>query len=239
MGRSLDLTGAAFGRLLVLNEAAAVRQPSGKRQRRWRCLCSCGTETIVRGESLTIGNTRSCGCLKRDVSIQNGKRNRRHGMVGTPTYESWSAMLSRCRHVDAPQNRHHGGAGVTVCARWDPRLGGSFENFLSDMGERPKGTTLDRFPDNRGNYNPSNTRWATPAQQAANMSSNVLIELDGEHVILSEAAKRVGLHRDTLGLRYRKGERGERLLRPAQHTGRRAWKSQETLPSSVGSNLNP
>jgi hypothetical protein len=235
MGRPLELSGATFGRLLVLDEAEAIRRPSGKRQRMWRCRCACGEDVIVRGESLTLGNTRSCGCWKREVAAEHGKRNRRHGMIDTPSYESWSAMLSRCRRVHAPENRHHGGAGVVVCARWEPRLGGSFENFLSDMGERPKGTTLDRFPDQQGNYEPGNTRWATPAQQAANMSSNVLVELDGELVILNEAARRCGLHPDTLGLRYRRGDRGERLFRPAQHTGRRAWKSQGSEQSSAGS----
>jgi hypothetical protein len=160
-------------------------------------------------------------------------------MVDTPTYESWAAMLSRCRRVHAPENRHHGGAGVVVCARWDPQCGGSFENFLVDMGERPTGTTIDRFPDGKGDYEPGNTRWATPAQQAQNMASNVLIELDGEQVTLSEAARRAGLHPDTFGLRYRRGERGERLFRPAEHTGRRAAKSRGSVRSAAGSSQDP
>ena len=189
----------------------------------------------MRGESLTSGNTGSCGCWKRETAAKHGKRNRRHGMIDTPSYGSWASMLSRCRRVHAPENRRHGGAGVTVCARWDPRAGGSFENFYADMGERLPGTTLDRFPDMTGNYEPGNTRWATPEQQSSNMRSNVLIEIDGEQVTMAEAARRSGIHSDTLGMRYGKGERGERLFRPTEHVGRRAWKSQGIGPSSVGS----
>lgn len=81
----------------------------------------------------------------------------------SPTYASWQAMLSRCRYPERDPQAKHCRRGIVVCSRWQ-----TFENFLADMGERPLGTTLDRFPDLNGNYEPSNCRWATPIEQARN-----------------------------------------------------------------------
>lgn len=85
------------------------------------------------------------------------------GRKTTPTFRSWCAMLQRCLDPNAEKYPKYGGAGIKVCKRWR-----SFEKFLEDMGERPAGTTLDRFPNRRGNYAPCNCRWATPKQQVAN-----------------------------------------------------------------------
>jgi len=72
-------------------------------------------------------------------------------------------MRQRCFDSARAGYRDYGGRGITVCQRWN-----SFENFLADMGERPIGKTLDRFPNPDGNYEPGNCRWATPLEQARN-----------------------------------------------------------------------
>src|SRR6478735_6921556 len=75
-------------------------------------------------------------------------------------YHSWCAMRQRCQNEKTENYPRYGGAGITVCDRWQ-----RFQNFLEDMGLAPPGMTLDRYPNRSGNYEPGNVRWATPKQQ--------------------------------------------------------------------------
>lgn len=86
----------------------------------------------------------------------------RAGGVVSQTYDTWRCMRRRCEQPSNNRYYLYGARGITVCARWQ-----SFENFLEDMGERPAGKTLDRI-NTDGNYEPSNCRWATMKEQAAN-----------------------------------------------------------------------
>lgn len=91
-----------------------------------------------------------------------------HSSGGTKsrTYRSWMSMKDRCLNPRSVGYGYYGGSGIKIHPRWIGEDG--FTNFLSDMGERPEGMTLDRFPNMSGNYEPGNCRWATPAMQAAN-----------------------------------------------------------------------
>jgi hypothetical protein len=86
----------------------------------------------------------------------------KHGGERTPTYSSWSNMMSRCYQPSYPRKEHYSEKGIKVCKRWH-----SFENFLDDMGERPDGTTLGRINHNK-NYSLGNCRWETWQQQNEN-----------------------------------------------------------------------
>jgi hypothetical protein len=84
-------------------------------------------------------------------------------------------MIQRCTYPKHHSWNNYGGRGITVCERWLH----SFENFLIDMGPRPKGTTLDRYPDNDGNYELTNCRWATASEQRANQRKSVVGKMEG------------------------------------------------------------
>lgn len=155
----LLLTGQKFGRLTVADLAASDRMT------RWHVRCDCGSEFICRGTSLTSGHTKSCGCLSVEVSTT-------HGQSKSPEFKAWQMMIQRCTNPKHPKFEHWGGRGITVCPRWL----GSFESFISDMGSRPSDRhSLDRHPDNDGNYEPGNCRWATYSQQNENRRSNGLL----------------------------------------------------------------
>jgi hypothetical protein len=156
MGRLIDLTGERFGRLVVL---ALCSERSRWRKAIWLCRCDCGAECIVVGKELRSGRSRSCGCFRREVSR---KRMTTHGHSRTRVYRCWCAMLQRCFYPNGQAYSRYGGRGITVCERWR-----NFVNFLADMGEPPRGKSLDRIDNDKG-YSPENCRWATHAQQNLN-----------------------------------------------------------------------
>lgn len=118
----------------------------------------------------------------------------------SPTYKSWRSMIDRCK---ANHNSHadYFDAGVTVCDRWL-----MFDYFLEDMGERPsRAHSLDRWPNQCGNYEPGNCRWATATEQARNRKSNVMLEHDGVTLAVAEWGDRVGIAARILQQRLRRG----------------------------------
>jgi len=116
-------------------------------------------------EGLTATTDRRSSIVRRDA-VSKQKSRHRHALADRPslTYVTWQAMKTRCLNPKADNYAAYGGAGITVCARWLV-----FENFLADMGERPsRAYSIDRFPNNAGNYEPDNCRWATASQQRRN-----------------------------------------------------------------------
>lgn len=153
----LDLTGRKFGRLTVISYSHSEH----KHLAHWNCQCECGNKMSVRGRSLISGNTKSCGCFRRENSTKlTFKHGRRYNDL---TYSSWRSMRRRCCDVKHKYFNNYGGRGITICDRWI----NDFNAFLQDMGERPKGYTLDRI-NNEGNYEPINCKWSDRKTQASN-----------------------------------------------------------------------
>lgn len=154
--------GNKYGLLTIVSEGEKVVSPDGTRVRQLWCSCDCGNPklTLVRANNLQSGNTSSCGCV--------GEESRKtHGLSNSRTYQIHEGMLRRCRPELSEDFPYHAGRGIQVCERWNPRLGGSFENFYEDMGPAPDGMSLDRI-DVDGNYSPENCRWATNSIQGYN-----------------------------------------------------------------------
>lgn len=130
--------------------------------------CECGTkDKIVRAFGVDTGAVLSCGCYQRECARSVGISNKTHGKTNTPTITVYRNMLVRCFNPTCKEYPYYGGRGVTVCDRWNPKMGGSFENFFEDMGDKPEDLSLDRIDVNTG-YSKDNCRWATKKEQAIN-----------------------------------------------------------------------
>lgn len=106
-------------------------------------------------------------------------------------YNSFSSMRTRCLRKSHSEYKNYGGRGIKICTRWMEYKKG-FANFLEDMGRRPVGMSLDRI-DNNGPYSPENCRWATPKEQANNMSTNLHWEIGGESHTVPEWSEITGI----------------------------------------------
>ena len=119
-------------------------------------------------------------------------------------YNTWESMRKRCCNPNDKEFKNYGGRGVKVCKRWDIADGKStgFKNFVSDMGNRPNGFTLERI-NNNGNYTPSNCKWVSRKEQSRNMRNNVIYK--GEYSIDASLRLTDGRNKTLVGVRLNMG----------------------------------
>lgn len=181
--------GDRFGQLVV-REREAVADRSGYR---WLCGCDCGGSCWVRASDLRTRQI-SCGCFNRIKNVT-------HGGARTPLYTRWLGMIARCHNPSNRSYPRYGARGIAVCQEW--RL--SFEAFREYVGEPPAGMTLDRWPNQAGNYEPGNVRWATPVEQARNTRRNHLYTINGVTRCVTEWCEVLDIPYATVKARLRRG----------------------------------
>ena len=200
----IDMAGRQIGNWIVLRRA-----PNGKRGTAyWWCLCACGKVYAIYGRYLRNGRSwqcASCGAVKR------GPNRVKHNLTHHTLWNVWKGMNARCYNPNVLSYPNYGGRGIEICPEWlEDNL--RFFQWARETGYKV-GLSIERI-DNNGPYSPQNCTWATQKEQARNTRQNVNVEFEGRVLCLSAWAEELGIARHVLACRYRKGERGARLLGP-------------------------
>lgn len=161
--------GHIYGSLTILKEAIKT-EPHTK----WIAQCTCGNIITVRGSELRGKKGKrilSCGCFRRKVIAERNASRIKHGHARagkqSSEFKTWMAIQDRCLNPNNTSYKNYGGRGILVCARWHRSNPNGFQNFLFDMGYRPKNLTIERI-NNDWSYMPSNCKWATYKEQSNN-----------------------------------------------------------------------
>jgi hypothetical protein len=207
--------GSRYGAWTIVKEAEP-KIYSGKKFRQVLARCDCGFEKVLHFNNLRQGKTKKCYTCSKV----------KHGFSGEPEYNIWDSMLARCNNPNNAKYKDYGGRGVTVCDRWNPRKGGSFKNFISDMGRRPGPLyQLDKEAVrlNCMIYGPETTRWVPMKENQRRKRNTIYLAYMGEVLSLPKWAEKTGLPPNAIRLRVRSGWSVERTLtQPLSKKQRRA-----------------
>lgn len=190
-----DLTGQRFNRLVAIKPCG--KTPSGNHK--WIAQCDCGNTIVVTSGNLVQNHTQSCGCLFADKTSKSKKR-----YLNPRLYSILKNIKSRCLNPNHNSFKDYGGRGITICDEWLGRNGfTNFYNWATQNGYQDN-LTIDRINVN-GNYEPSNCRWITMANQQKNKRNNVLITFQGKTQNISDWSRELKIPRNTIDYRYTKG----------------------------------
>lgn len=162
----VNLVGEKYGRLTVV-EFVKLQ----KHKTYWKCVCDCGLTVIATGNNLRSGNTKSCGCLKRERTMKMGQDNTKHGESHgnrTRLYTIWCGMRQRCTNPNREAYPLYGGKGVKVCEEWNEYS--NFKEWAMANGYADN-LSIDRIDPSKGYY-PDNCRWITPSENTARANKN-------------------------------------------------------------------
>jgi hypothetical protein len=154
--------------ITIIGERFHIRSTKYGRVLHVVCRCECGKAFVTQyGNAIRY---QSCGCLSKSILRQ---KNTVHGYSHTKIHTLWCEMMRRCTIETRREYKNYGGRGITVCDEWK-----EFQVFLTDMGERPDGCSLDRIDNDKG-YSKENCRWATIKEQSRNKRTNKILTIGG------------------------------------------------------------
>lgn len=212
-----DLSNRRFGRWVAVRYVGKSR---------WLCKCDCGCEREIPSNRLTSGLSKSCGCYKRELTIQ---RNITHGWNKTPLHSRWLDIKDRCYNPNNSEYNRYGGRGICVCDEWRNNFS-AFKDWALENGFQ-KSLTIDRI-DNDGDYEPGNCRWVDRATQSRNTSRNHYLTVNGRTQTVMDWAKEKGLNESVIRRRILRGWSDERSVNtPARPIKRKAAVMNENRPA--------
>lgn len=169
MKKIKDYTNLKFGRLTVLQFIQRKERKSY-----WKCICDCGKEVVLPITYLTTGDTKSCGCLRKEKTSNLSRKN---SFVKSKRLNSiWANMKRRCYNSKSTSYQYYGKKGIKVCDEWKNNFR-VFQDWAYENGYDEK-LTIERIDNNKG-YSPDNCRWASSFEQHNNMSTNRSITYNG------------------------------------------------------------
>lgn len=186
----LDLTGKRYGRLTVIKEVERIRYHSGIPDRMWECVCDCGNIFRCNSERLRSGNTKSCGCLRKEIA---SRKSYKHGGSKTKLYRIWDEMNGRCHCETNKAFKNYGARGISVCDEW--RNDFSAFRLCAISNGYQEGLTIEKV-NNNGNYSPDNCKWIPRSDQPRNRRNCHLITYNGETKTLSEWSRELHVDRE-------------------------------------------
>ena len=142
-------------------------------------------------------------------NLSNGRFTKKHGMRHTKIYYVWCGMKLRCYNKNSKSYKNYGSKGIKVCDEWKNDFF-KFYEWAIDNGYK-EGLTIDRI-NNNGNYEPSNCRWITRAEQNRNYSRNHYLTYKGETLCLTDMANKYNINESVLLYRIKNGWKMEEAI---------------------------
>jgi len=196
--RILVNIGDKYGRLTVTGEPVRF-----KNYIKYPVICECGNTKLITSQALREGKTQSCGCLQKE---RTGQASFKHGFSHTNIHNIWMGIIQRCTDINSSSYKNYGGRGIKISDEWL-----DFTVFLSDMGDKPKGLTIDR-KNNNGDYSKENCHWVDRKQQANNRRSSKLLTYKNETMTQSQWEDKYNMRKGMLWERLNRGWTLERAL---------------------------